>query len=127
MKEEDYKYYLIGDNEDDYFNTLFRVGNNQYQKYTYNYGREQFGHWEDDDNLKDIFLNNKSNIKSIDYKEMQSKQMIIDDDAYEEFHTHSYEKVDENGNTHVDYIYFDYRVQYDIDKDGNITNVIKSE
>ena len=32
MKEEDYKYYLIGDNEDDYFNTLFRVGNNEYQK-----------------------------------------------------------------------------------------------
>ena len=53
--------------------------------------------------------------------------MIIDDDAYEEFHTHSYEKVDENGNTHVDYIYFDYRVQYDIDKDGNKTNVIESE
>ncbi|MDD4624260.1 MAG: hypothetical protein PHX40_02710 [Bacilli bacterium] len=127
MKEEDYKYYLIGDNEDDYFNTLFRVGNNEYQKYTYNYGREDSGHWEDDNDLKDIFLNNKSNIKSITYKEMQSKQMIIDDDAYEEFHTHSYEKVDENGNTHVDYIYFDYRVQYDIDKDGNITNVIKSE
>lgn len=127
MKEEDYKYYLIGDNEDDYFNTLFRVGNNEYQKYTYNYGREDSGHWEDDNDLKDIFLNNKSNIKSINYKEMQSKQMRIDDDAYEEFHTHSYEKVDENGNTHVDYIYFDYRVQYDIDKDGNITNVIKSE
>ena len=68
MKEEDYKYYLIGDNEDDYFNTLFRVGNNEYQKYTYNYGREDSGHWEDDDNLKDIFLNNKSNIKSINYK-----------------------------------------------------------
>lgn len=129
-KELDYSYYLIGNNEDDYFNTLFRVGNDEYKKYTYNFGIDSSGHWEDDDNLKDMFLKNlpdNNGIKSISFENAKSKIFIIDDDAYEIIHTHHFERKEDNGNTHVDSIYQDYRVQYDVDKAGNITNKIENE
>lgn len=92
------KYYI------DEHNTLYRLENDKYEMYTYECGSTPIGYWK-----KNIDINSLT-LKEITNDEKDKIISQIDDDAYEDYHSHlNYELLDSKGRKHTDYIYQDYR------------------
>lgn len=93
------KYYLFKVK----YESLCRLNNDQYEEYTYKYGREDSGHWEINNDIK-----SENIIRELTEKEAKSKIAEIDDYAYDDYHESYYSYQTSDGQTHSVYTYQDY-------------------